>query len=74
MKCKEVLKLLKITRQTLNKYKKEGKIKAIQLPNGYFEYDEETGTENWVWLDGEPSEDDYQYMPVSKLEALIATE
>ena len=39
MKCKEVLKLLKITRQTLNKYKKEGRIKTTQLPNGYFEYD-----------------------------------
>ena len=39
MKCREVLKLLKITRQTLNKYKKIGKIKAIQLPNGYYDYD-----------------------------------
>ena len=39
MKGREVLKLLKITRQTLNKYKKIGKIKAIQLPNGYYDYD-----------------------------------
>lgn len=42
MKAKEVLNLLRITRQTLTKYVKEGTIKAEILPNGRYEYDEES--------------------------------
>lgn len=39
MKCSEVLKLLRISRQTLSKYVKNEIIKVKQLPNGYYEYD-----------------------------------
>ena len=42
MKAKEVLNLLRITRQTLTKYVKEGIIKVDVLPNGRYEYDEES--------------------------------
>ena len=42
MKAKEVLKLLKITRPTLTRYVKTGKIKTVTLPNGFYDYDEET--------------------------------
>lgn len=38
MKCSEVLKLLRISRQTLSKYVKTEIIKVKQLPNGYYEY------------------------------------
>lgn len=41
MKAKEVLKILKITRPTLTKYVKSGKIKVVQLPNGTYEYNED---------------------------------
>ncbi|MDM8549842.1 IS607 family transposase [Desulfobacterales bacterium HSG2] len=40
MKAQEVLKILRITRPTLTKYVKEGKIKAVKKPNGFYEYDE----------------------------------
>ena len=40
MKAKEVLRLLRISRQTLTKYVKYGIIKAETLPNGRYEYDE----------------------------------
>jgi len=42
MKAKEVLNLLRITRQTLTKYVKEGILKVETLPNGRYEYDEES--------------------------------
>ena len=42
MKAKEVLNLLRITRQTFTKYVKEGIIKVDVLPNGRYEYDEES--------------------------------
>lgn len=42
MKSKEVLKLLRVTRQTLTKYVKEGYIKVKKLPNGYYDYDEQS--------------------------------
>lgn len=42
IKAKEVLNLLKITKQTLTKYVKEGIIKVDVLPNGRYEYDEES--------------------------------
>lgn len=41
MKCKEVLNLLRITRQTLSKYVKQGIIKVKTLPNGYYNYNDE---------------------------------
>ena len=40
MKAIEALKLLKVTRNTLCKYVKQGKIKVKTLPNGYFIYDD----------------------------------
>lgn len=42
MKCKEVLKLLRVTRQTLCRYIKEGKITGKMLVNGTYDYDEES--------------------------------
>lgn len=42
MKSKEVLELLQITRPTLTKYVKEGIIKTNTLPNGRYDYDEES--------------------------------
>jgi predicted site-specific integrase-resolvase len=39
MKAKEVLNILRITRQTLTKYVKLGKIKVIINPSGRYEYD-----------------------------------
>ena len=41
MKSKEVLKLLKITRVTLSKYVRTGLIRAVELPNGYYNYRDE---------------------------------
>ncbi len=42
MKSKDVLNLLRITRQTLTKYVKEGVIKVAVLPNGRYDYDAES--------------------------------
>ena len=42
MKAKEVLKLLHVTRVTLCKYVKSGKIKVRKMSNGYYDYDEES--------------------------------
>jgi putative resolvase len=42
MKASEVLKILKICRQTLTNYVKSGKIKVIKLGNGYYDYDIES--------------------------------
>ena len=42
MKAKEVLKLLKVSRQTLCSYVKLGYIKTIKLKNGYYDYDDQT--------------------------------
>ncbi len=42
MKSKEVLELLQISRPTLTKYVKNGSIKTITLPNGRYEYDDES--------------------------------
>jgi predicted site-specific integrase-resolvase len=41
MRSNKVLKLLKITRQTLTRYVKESKIQVKKLPNGYYEYNDE---------------------------------
>jgi len=40
MKSKEILKLLKISRITLSTYVKKGYIKVTKLPNGYYNYDD----------------------------------
>jgi predicted site-specific integrase-resolvase len=42
MKANEVLKILKICRQTLSNYVKSGKIKVTKLRNGYYDYDDES--------------------------------
>ena len=42
MKSKEVLALLRVTRPTLTKYVKDGTIKATLLPNGQYDYDDES--------------------------------
>ena len=42
MKSKEVLRLLKVTRQTLTKYVKNGLIKVYKMPNGRYNYEEES--------------------------------
>lgn len=42
MKCKQVLKLLQITRPTLSKYVKIGKVKGQMQPNGQYIYDDES--------------------------------
>jgi predicted site-specific integrase-resolvase len=42
MKANEVLKLLRISRPTLTIYVKKGLIKGIKLPNGYYDYNEES--------------------------------
>jgi putative resolvase len=41
MKSKEVLKLLKITRQTLTNYVNNGKINVIKNPNGFYNYNDD---------------------------------
>ena len=42
MKAKEVLQLLKVTRQTLTKYVKEGRVKVTVKGNGQYEYDSDS--------------------------------
>lgn len=42
MKSKETLSILGITRATLTKYVKEGIIKAYKMPNGLYEYDDDS--------------------------------
>lgn len=41
MKATEVLRLLKISRPTLYNYRKQGRITAHRLSNGYYDYDED---------------------------------
>jgi len=42
MKATDVLRLLRITRQTLSKYVRDGKIKVTKLKNGKYEYDRDS--------------------------------
>ncbi len=42
MKAKQVLSLLKITRQTLCKYVANGKLKVTKLPSNLYDYDEKS--------------------------------
>lgn len=46
MKCSDVLKTLKVTRQTLCHYVKEGKIKVNKLASGRYDYDKEKSQKN----------------------------
>ena len=41
MKSKEVLKLLRVSRNTLTKYIKEGIIHVVELPNGQYDYNDD---------------------------------
>ena len=41
MKAKEVLKTLRVTRNTLHTYVKQGKIRVVKYPNGRYEYNQE---------------------------------
>ena len=41
MKSKQVLKILKVTRPTLTKYVKNGRIKVKEMPNGFYEYNDD---------------------------------
>lgn len=47
MKTKEVLQLLRISRTTLTKYVKNGLIKVTTLPNGRYDYNEESVYKNF---------------------------
>lgn len=42
MKANEALSILRVTRPTLARYVKEGKIKATELPTSRYDYDEES--------------------------------
>lgn len=42
MKAKEVLQILKVTRQTLTKYVKEGRVKVTVKANGQYDYDSDS--------------------------------
>lgn len=42
MKAKEVLQILKVTRQTLTKYVKEGRVKVTVKGNGQYDYDSDS--------------------------------
>lgn len=41
MKSKDVLKILKVTRPTLCRYVHDGKISVKQLPNGFYDYNDD---------------------------------
>lgn len=42
MKSREALKILKVTRPTLSKYVREGKVKVTLKPSGQYEYDDDS--------------------------------
>ncbi len=42
MKAAEVLRILQITRPTLSKYVKEGRLKVTKKGNGYYDYDDDS--------------------------------
>ena len=42
MKAKEVLQILKVTRQTLTRYVKEGRVKVTLKENGQYDYDSDS--------------------------------
>lgn len=62
MKSGEVLRILHITRQTLCRYVKEGKIKVTKLPNGKYDYNE---TSVYAFLNKDVTRKTYLYARVS---------
>ena len=62
MKAKEVLQILKVTRQTLTKYVKEGRIKVIVKGNGQYDYDVD---DVYKLLNGDVERKTYVYARVS---------
>ena len=62
LKASEVLKLLRITRQTLSKYVKEKVIAVNELPNGRYEYDDKSV---YAFLNKGESRKTYIYARVS---------
>ena len=62
MNSAEVLRVLRITRQTLTKYVKNGTIRVSKLPNGRYEYDE---TSVYNFLNKDVSRKTYIYARVS---------
>lgn len=63
MKAKEVLQILQVTRQTLTKYVKEGRIKVIVKGNGQYDYDVD---DVYKLLNGYAERKTYVYARVSK--------
>lgn len=62
MRSGEVLRLLRISRPTLCHYVRDGKIKATKLPNGRYDYDENTV---YSFLNKDVSRKTYLYARVS---------
>lgn len=62
MKAKEVLQILQVTRQTLTKYVKEGRIKVIVKGNGQYDYDVD---DVYKLLNGDVERKTYMYARVS---------
>ena len=62
MKAKEVLQILQVTRQTLTKYVKEGRIKVIVKGNGQYDYDVD---DVYNLLNGDVERKTYVYARVS---------
>lgn len=62
MKAKEVLQILQVTRQTLTKYVKEGRIKVIVKGNGQYDYDVD---DVYKLLNGNVERKTYVYARVS---------
>lgn len=62
MKAKEVLQILQVTRQTLTKYVKEGRIKVIVKGNGQYDYDVD---DVYKLLNGDVERKTYVYARVS---------
>lgn len=63
MLSKDVLRLLNVTRPTLTKYVKEGTIKVTTLPNGRYDYDDES---IYKFLNKDVKRKTYIYARVSK--------
>jgi len=63
MKSKEVLRLLRISRPTLYRYKEQGILDASKLPNGQYNFDERTV---YSFLNKDIPRKNYLYARVSK--------
>ena len=65
MKAKEVLKILKIYRQTLTNYVKFGKIKVTRIGNGYNDYYDYNESSIYAFLNVIPDRVNIIYARVS---------